>query len=57
MRKRHLQAHVGGQIVELMQAPDGRIVRFRVEFLPFYDRGFYEDQKRRFGLPGKMRAA
>jgi hypothetical protein len=53
MRKKQLQAHVGGQIVELMQAPDGRIVRFRVEFLPFYDRGFYETQRRRFGLPGK----
>jgi hypothetical protein len=53
MRKKQLQAHVGGQIVELMQAPDGRIIRFRVEFLPFYDRGFYDAQKRRFGLPAK----
>jgi hypothetical protein len=51
MRKRQLQAHVGGLIIELMQAPDGRIVRFRVEFLPFYDRGFYEKQRRHFGLP------
>jgi hypothetical protein len=57
MRKRHLNAHVGGQIVELMQAPDGRVVRFRVEFLPFYDRGFYEAQKRRFGLPKVKRVA
>ena len=55
MRKKQLQAHVGGQIVELMQAPDGRITRFRVEFLPFYDRGFYEAQRRRFGLPSKLR--
>jgi biotin operon repressor len=54
MRKRQIQAHVGGSIVELMQAPDGRIVRFRVEFLPFYDRGFYEQQRRRFGLPSKL---
>lgn len=53
MRKKQLQAHVGGNIVELIQAPDGRITRFRVEFLPFYDRGFYEAQKRRFGLPTK----
>jgi biotin operon repressor len=55
MRKKQLQAHVGGQIVELIQAPDGRITRFRVEFLPFYDRGFYEEQRRRFGLPAKMK--
>lgn len=57
MRKKQLQAHVGGQIVELMQAPDGRIVRFRVEFLPFYDRGFYEAQARKFGLPSKLKRA
>jgi biotin operon repressor len=55
MRKRQLNAHVGGQIVELMQAPDGRITRFRVEFLPFYDRGFYEGMKRKFGLPGRLK--
>ena len=54
MRKKQLQAHVGGQIIELMQAPDGRIVRFRAEFLPFYDRGFYEHQRRKFGLPSKL---
>jgi hypothetical protein len=54
MRKKQLQAHVGGCIIELMQAPDGRIVRFRVEFLPFYDRGFYGEQKRRFGLPASL---
>jgi hypothetical protein len=57
MRKKHLQAHVGGQIVELQQAPDGRVTRFRVEFLPFYDRGFYENHVRRFGLPSKMKRA
>ena len=57
MRKKQLQAHVGGCIVELMQAPDGRIVRFRSEFLPFYDRGFYEDQRRRFGLPARLKRA
>lgn len=57
MRKKQLQAHVGGQIVELMQAPDGRVVRFRVEFLPFYDRGFYEQQRRRFGVPSKLKRA
>ncbi len=55
MRKRQLQAHVGGQIIELMQAPDGRIVRFRAEFLPFYDKGFYEKNRRYFGVPTKLR--
>lgn len=54
MRKKQLQAHVGGQIIELMQAPDGRVVRFRAEFLPFYDRGFYGEQKRKFGLPASL---
>ena len=53
MRKKQLQAHVGGSIIHLLQAPDGRIVRFKVEFLPFYDRGFYEDQKRRFGIASR----
>lgn len=57
MRKKQLQAHVGGCIVELMQAADGRIVRFRSEFLPFYDRGFYEEQRRRFGLPARLKRA
>lgn len=57
MRKKQLSAHVGGSIVELMQAPDGRITRFRVEFLPFYDRGFYEKQRRYFGLPANMKRA
>ena len=57
MRKKQLNAHVGGCIVELMQAPDGRVVRFRTEFLPFYDRGFYEAQRRKFGLPGRLKRA
>ena len=57
MRKKQLQAHVGGSIIELMQAPDGRIVRFRSEFLPFFDRGFYETQRRKFGLPSAMKRA
>jgi hypothetical protein len=54
MRKKKLQAHVGGWIVELMQAPDGRILRFRPEFFPFYDRGFYEHNRRHFGLPKRV---
>ncbi len=57
MRKKQLQAHVGGQIVEFLQAPDGRITRFRIEFLPFYDRGFYESNVRKFGLPSRLKRA
>lgn len=57
MRKKHLQAHVGGQIIELMQAPDGRVVRFKVEFLPFYDHNFYAAARRKFGLPDKLKVA
>lgn len=56
MRKKNLQAHVGGQIVELMQAPDGRITRFRCEFIPFYDRNFY-GRSRYFGLPKRRSVA
>lgn len=51
MRKQKIQAHVGGCLVKLNQAPDGTINRFAVEWLPFYDRGFYRpEQKRQFGL-------
>lgn len=57
MRKKHLQAHVGCWIISLMQGHDGRIIRFSAEFLPFYDRGFYGAQRRRFGLPKGVKAA
>jgi len=41
MRKQKLQAHVGGCLIRLNQADDGRITRFAVEWIPFYDRGYY----------------
>ena len=41
MRKRKIMAMVGGTIVEFHQSPTGEINRFRVEWIPFYDRGFY----------------
>ncbi|MHC4891747.1 MAG: hypothetical protein ACYTEO_20045 [Planctomycetota bacterium] len=41
MRKRKLQAHVGGWIIEFKQRPDGTISRVRGEFFPFYDRGYH----------------
>jgi len=51
MRKCKIQAHVGGCLVWINQAEDGRITRFRAEFLPFYDRGFYRTPQRREFTP------
>jgi len=42
MRKRQLQAHVGGCKVRMRQLEDGRLVSFATEFTPFYDTGYYE---------------
>jgi hypothetical protein len=47
MRKKKLAAHVGFVIVGLKQdATDGHVTRVRAEWIPFYDRGYFE---RRFG--------
>lgn len=45
MRKQKIQAHVGFCVVRMNQAPEGHINRFQVEFLPFYDRGFYAKRR------------
>lgn len=50
MRKQKISAHVGFTLCRLNQAPDGSINRFQVEYFPFYDRGFYDDKRRHFGL-------
>jgi hypothetical protein len=42
MRKKKLQAMVGGCIIEFHQAPDGAVHRFRDEWIPFFDRKCYE---------------
>jgi predicted phosphodiesterase len=42
MRKKRLQAMVGGWIVKLQLGEQGEIVRFAPEFFPFYDKTFYE---------------
>jgi len=43
MRKNKLGAHVGFVRIDLKQDPtDGHVTRFKVEWNPFYDRGFYE---------------
>lgn len=41
MRKRKLQAMVGGCICHVHQDERGPVNRFRSEFIPFYDRSFY----------------
>jgi hypothetical protein len=48
MRKKGLQAMVGFSIVDVHRHPRGGVNRFRPEFLPFYDRGFYGDKRRTF---------
>jgi predicted phosphodiesterase len=42
MRKKKIEAHVGGVLAWIKQSPDGAITRFRAEFVPFFDRGYYE---------------
>ena len=42
MRKRKIEAHVGGVIGWLKQASDGSVTRFRAEWLPYYNLGYYE---------------
>jgi predicted phosphodiesterase len=43
MRKRKIAAHVGGCIAWVQQDKrDGHITRFRIEWIPFYDKAFYE---------------
>jgi len=41
MRKKKIQAHIGGGILGLRRAPDGTINRVNVEFITFFDKGFY----------------
>lgn len=42
MRKKRLEAHVGGWIVEIQQGQNGVIQSFLCEWIPFYDKGFYQ---------------
>lgn len=44
MRKLKLQAHVGACIIKFHQADTGEINRFSCEWLPFYDKKFYESK-------------
>lgn len=42
MRKKKIQAHVGGWILEFQQAEDGSINRFKAEYLSFFNEQFYD---------------
>jgi biotin operon repressor len=42
MRKKKIQAMVGGCLIEIKQDNKGCFVRVRVEWFPFYDKKFYE---------------
>lgn len=42
MRKKRLQSHLGGCIVECHQDSDGIINRCKAEFVSFFDKAFYE---------------
>ena len=46
MRKKKIQAHIGGGILELRQAPDGTINRIKPEFITFFDKGFYKGKNK-----------
>jgi predicted phosphodiesterase len=41
MRKKRIQAMVGGCVVEIKQDRKGKFVRTRVEWIPFFDKKFY----------------
>jgi len=42
MRKKKIQAHIGGWIIEFQQSKDGAINRFKCEWLSFFNETFYE---------------
>lgn len=46
MRKRKIEAHVGGAICEIEQARDGHVSGMTVKLLRFYDRKFYEQKEK-----------
>lgn len=49
MRKKKLAAHLGGWIIEFSTDDVGAITRFKQEFLPFYDKEFYDRWKYLWG--------
>lgn len=45
MRKKKLAAHLGGWIIEFSVDKNGAVTRFKQEFIPFYDKKYYKDNK------------
>ena len=45
MRKKSIEAHVGGWIIEFQQSSDGAINRFKTEFISFFDKDYYKQKK------------
>jgi hypothetical protein len=52
MRKKKLQAHIGGWVIEMRQDEHGAIPRVRSECWRFFDRGYYNNS---FNLAGPIR--
>lgn len=46
MRKKKIEAYVGGGIVEIQRNAMGLISRFKPEFFPFFDKKFYEGKNK-----------
>lgn len=44
MRKKRLDAHVGGWICEVQQGENGVIQSFKAEWIPFYSQDFYDKE-------------
>jgi hypothetical protein len=44
MRKKRIQAALGGWIVEMQQSADGAINRFKTDFMNFFDQKYYKKQ-------------
>jgi len=42
MRKKKIQAHIGGWIIEFQQSKDGAIDRFKCEWISFFNENYYE---------------
>lgn len=55
MRKKKLEAHVGGAVVEMEQDPDtGAIIAFRPDMVRYFNRGYYNN---RWSMSGPVNSA
>jgi predicted phosphodiesterase len=42
MRKKRLAAHLGGWIIEFTVDTNGAVIRFKQEWIPFFDKAYYK---------------